>query len=147
MANLSEMIKQYVDADEERKKLDQLAKDKKAVCDEIRDKLIEAFNEQGVSKMTAHGRTVYLTSSFQAKPIEGQSYMTIASALVDTDHEALLTVNSRTMTSFVKAEIERYMAENDLDMADEIDYDSIMPKELRGKLEIGVYTSIATRKA
>lgn len=144
--NIPDMIKDFVELDEKYKERKKNLDDIKATLDGMKAAMIEEFIEQGVGKMTAHGRTVYLTNSFQARPVEGTNLQGIAQAMVGSELQGLITVNSRSLTSFVKNEIEHYMVENGLDMADNLDYNKMMPKELQGKLDIGVFTQIASRK-
>ena len=144
--NIPDLIKKFVDADELRKQMEKCAKDQKELVDAMKEELIAEFIEQGVQKMSAHGRTVYLTNSFSAKPVEGIDYKVIANAMVGTDMQGLITVNARSLTSYVKDEIEQYMVEHELDMADDLNYDDMMPNPLKGKLDIGVFTQIASRK-
>lgn len=144
--NIPAMIKDFVEADEKRKQMKKALDEQIAKVNSMKEDMVEAFIEQGVGKMTAHGRTVYLTNTFQAKPTEGVDYKVIAGGIVGSDMQGLLTVNSRSLTSFVKEEIETYMNEHELDMADDLDFNSMMPKELQGKLDIGVFTQIASRK-
>lgn len=110
--------------------------------------ILQMFEDDGITKMgTDDNRLIHTRTAFQAQILEGLGSK-VADALRENGHEAMITVNSRTLTSFIKEEAETFMENYEGD--DMIDLTGTkcpaVPDYLHDLVNIGSRTQLVLRK-
>lgn len=101
---------------------------------EAQDDLLAQFADAGRTSETVDGYTVYRHPQLWASPAEG-ARVELVDALRETGHAELTTVNSQTLSSFVRESLAAWSEGRDLtkeDVSDliadgKIDWDEVMP--------------------